>query len=237
MILPLANPLQTIADFLGWQRRFRGVEGFLHDLEGYTLLQLAAGGSGMGAIVEIGSYLGRSTAFLAAGSKSAGREKVVAVDHFRGSPEHQAGQAFASSILVREGTTFHRFQDNLRQLGLEDCVTPIVASSTDAAAQWTGPIRLLFIDGDHSYDESGRDFELWSRFVVPHGLICFHDIGKWPGVTKFYEELLRGTTAFREVGAVISLRRRREVCLILTRKIASNAIPLRRTEAIHILRH
>jgi predicted O-methyltransferase YrrM len=206
MVPVLDSSLRAITDFLNWQQRFRGIEGFLHDLEGYALLQLAAIGGGMGAVVEIGSYLGRSTAFLAAGSKSAGRERVVAVDHFRGSPEHQAGQKYASAVLAQEGTTFHRFQGNLRQLGLEDHVTPMVGSSAEAAAKWSGPIRLLFIDGDHSYEESKKDFELWSPFVVPHGLICFHDINGWPGVTKFYVELLRGSKAYREVAAVMSLR-------------------------------
>lgn len=187
----LEYALRSIADFLTWQHRFRDVEGFLHDLEGYTLLQLAATGGGTGAVVEIGSYLGRSTAFLAAGSKGAGRERVVAVDHFRGSPEHQAGQPFARATLAQEGTTFRRFQSNLRRLDL------------DAGR---GSIRLLFIDGDHSYEESKRDFELWSRFVVPRGLICFHDIRAWPGVTQFYDELLRDTKFYREVVAVVSLR-------------------------------
>lgn len=198
--------LRTVADFLNWQGRFRDIDGFLHDLEGYALLQLAATGPGAGAIVEIGSYLGRSTAFLAAGTKLANRERVVAVDHFRGSPEHQAGQPFASTTLAQEGTTFNRFMGNLRRHGLEDHVTPIVSSSADAAAAWSGPIRLLFIDGDHSYEASKRDFELWSRFVVPGGLIGFHDIRAWPGVTQFYGELLRDTKAYREVGAVMTLR-------------------------------
>ena len=206
MVPSLANALQVVADFLSWQDRFRGLEGFLHDLEGYTLLQLAATGGGVGAVVEVGSYLGRSTAFLAAGSRTAGREQVVAVDHFRGSPEHQAGQAFASPVLAREGSTFARFQENLRRLDLADHVTPVVASSAEAAGRWAGPIRLLFIDGDHSYEESGRDFALWSPFVVPHGLVCFHDIGTWPGVTRFYEELRQRGPAYREVLAVLSLR-------------------------------
>jgi|AGTN01.1.fsa_nt_gi hypothetical protein len=88
--------LDNVGDFVSWQYRFASIEGFLHDLEGYTLLQLAARGSGTGAIVEIGSFMGRSTAFLAAGSKLAGREKVIAVDHFRGSPEHQHSERFAN---------------------------------------------------------------------------------------------------------------------------------------------
>jgi hypothetical protein len=77
--------LDSVGDFVNWQYRFARIEGFLHDLEGYTLMQLAARGGGVAAIVETGSFMGRSTAFLAAGSKLAGREKVVAVDHFRGS--------------------------------------------------------------------------------------------------------------------------------------------------------
>ena len=68
MIPGLPNTLSAIADFLECQQRFAAVEGFLADLEGYTLMQLAAGGPGLGAIVEIGSFMGRSTAFLAAGA-------------------------------------------------------------------------------------------------------------------------------------------------------------------------
>ena len=148
----LLDSLGVLADFLTWQGRFAGVEGFLHDLEGYILMQLAAKGGGIGAIVEIGSFMGRSTAFLAAGSKMAGREHVFAVDHFRGSIEHQAGGAFANPTLVKTGTTFDRFQQNLQRLGLNDYVTPIQNSSVQAAERWTGPIRLLFIDGDHAYE-------------------------------------------------------------------------------------
>jgi predicted O-methyltransferase YrrM len=204
--LRLFDGLGAIADFLRWQQRLAGVEGFLADLEGYALLQLAASGGGVGAVVEIGSYLGRSTCFLAAGSKAAGREKVVAVDHFRGSPEHQSGQKFASATLAREGTTLHRFRENLGRLDLADHVTPVVSSSAEAAARWAGPVRLLFIDGDHAYESTRQDFILWSPFVVPHGLVCFHDVDSWPGVTQFYEELMRGTAGCREVGAVMSLR-------------------------------
>lgn len=202
----LFDSLAVLADFVTWQERLAGIEGFLHDLEGYVLLQLAAKGGGVGAIVEIGSFMGRSTAFLVAGSKLAGREKVIAVDHFRGSTEHQAGQHFANPTLIQVGTTFHRFQENLRRLNLEDHVTPIKASSSEAAIKWQGPIRLLFIDGDHEYDSVRQDFEAWSRFVVPHGLICLHDVSNAPGVARFYQELMLGQKMFREVATVVSMK-------------------------------
>ncbi len=205
MLSSLTTAVDAVAEFLHWQERFRDVEGYLHDQEGHALFRLAATGPGAGAIVEIGSFLGRSTAFLAAGSRSAEREKVVAVDHFRGSPEHQPGQAFACETLAKEGSTFPRFQANLKRLGLSEQVTPVVASSGEAASRWSGPVRLLFIDGDHSYEESRADFERWSGFVVPGGLIAFHDVEVWPGVTRFYRELMR-EAAYREVAVVRSLR-------------------------------
>ena len=93
MIPGLPNTLSAIADFLECQQRFAGVEGFLADLEGYTLMQLAAGGPGLGAIVEIGRFLGRSTAFLAAGSKGAGRGKSRCRRSFSGLAGISAGAA------------------------------------------------------------------------------------------------------------------------------------------------
>ena len=150
--------------------------------------------------------MGRSTAFLAAGSKMAGREHVFAVDHFRGSIEHQAGGAFANPTLVKTGTTFERFEQNLQRLGLNDYVTPIQNSSVQAADRWTGPIRLLFIDGDHAYESVRQDFEAWSPFVVPHGLICFHDFSNYESVARFYSELLKDQPIFHEVATVVSMK-------------------------------
>lgn len=38
------------------------------------------------------------------------------------------------------------------------------------------PFDFLFIDGDHSYSGARLDFETYSRFVRPGGLVGFHDI-------------------------------------------------------------
>lgn len=55
-------------------------------------------------------------------------------------------------------------------------------SSDDAAKLWLDrggePIDLLFIDGDHSHEQSLRDFLNFSRFVPESGLILLHDT--WP---------------------------------------------------------
>jgi MMP 1-O-methyltransferase len=181
------------------------VEGRCHPIEGYTLLQLAEKGPGVGEIVEIGSFLGLSTCYLARGAKRMLREKVTAIDHFKGSPDHQEGQVNECGVLLEEGTTFNKFRENLELLEVADYVTPIVATSAEAAKEWTKPIRLLFIDGDHSYEMSKLDFELWSPFVVAGGIVCLHNIQARAGVTQFYSELMDTTTEYEHLLTANSL--------------------------------
>lgn len=45
-------------------------------------------------------------------------------------------------------------------------------------------LELLYIDGDHTYEGSKQDFEMYSPLVSKDGLVIFHDINK----TKFHEE-------------------------------------------------
>lgn len=196
--------LSVASDYWLVTDEFAFLEGFLDPIEGYALLLLAQYGPGVGTVVEIGSFAGRSTAYLARGAKRGRREKVVSVDHFLGSAEHQAGAANESSFVVG-GTLYETFQNNLARAGVWDWVHALGQGSAEAVAGWSHPIRLLFIDGDHDYGPSRFDFESWSPFLVPQGLAVFHDVGIFPGVTRYYEELLAGSD-YQEILSVGTLR-------------------------------
>jgi predicted O-methyltransferase YrrM len=176
-----------ISEFQQLVERFKHIEGWLYPVEGYLLYRLARDGEGRGAIVEIGSWMGLSTAWLAAGSKAAGRERVHAVDVFDGGPMLKE-----LDVIRSEGTTYHRFTENLEGLGLFDHVEPVVAESSAAAQRWTqGAIRLLFIDGDHRYPAVRQDFDLWSAHVAVGGLIVLDDVSEgYPGVVQLFNEVL-----------------------------------------------
>ncbi len=198
--------VSNVAEYLRAVEAYKDIKGFLAPMEGYTLFAMAAYGPGQGAIVEIGSLYGLSTCWLARGAKLANREKVTAIDHFKGSPEHKEGEAFELPDLKDAGTTFFTFMQNIRQAGLDKMVCPVASSSTEAAAAWSGPVRLLFVDGEHTYDAVKSDFNAWSRFIVSEGLVVFHDI-LWQGVQQFYEELLqsgewRESVRLENMGAV-----------------------------------
>lgn len=205
MLESVLERLTTAKDYARVAATLAPIEGFLHPVEGYALLLLAEHGPGAGAVVEIGSYLGRSTCFLALGAKRGARPPVVAVDHFLGSPEHQPDAKNPSPVLKAEGTTYNAFVRNLERAGLSDHVRAIRMGSVEAARDWREPIRLLFIDGDHSYEASSADFTAWSSQVEGSGLVGFHDIGVWPGVTRFYDELLT-EGRWRDRAKVLSLR-------------------------------
>ena len=52
-------------------------------------------------------------------------------------------------------------------------------------------IDFLFIDGNHTYEGVRADFEIYSKFVRPGGIIAFHDIGENEegGVYNLWQEL------------------------------------------------
>lgn len=200
------SDIKIAAEFENLLIKFQHIEGWLRPIQGFTLMKFAAEGPGVGAIVEIGSFLGKSTCWLAAGAKKNNRETVIAVDHFKGSPENQPGQQYENQTLKQAGTTFDKFLENIKSVDLGDYIEPIVASSEEAAKNWQKPIRLLFIDGDHSYESTKQDFALWFPFVCEAGIVCFHDIGTWDGCTKFYNELIQSSKEVKEIGVVGSLR-------------------------------
>lgn len=165
------------------------VEGWLSDDEGAFLFLSAKSGPGRGAIVEIGSWKGRSTVWLAKGSKSAGREKIYAIDPHIGAYEKSAEN------------TLQAFKRNIRAAGVEDYVVPIVSKSESAVKKWDKPVRLLWIDGSHEYSDVKRDVEAWEKFLVEGGVIALHDTVMREGPTKVSKELIK-SGRFSRIGFV-----------------------------------
>lgn len=137
----------------------RNVDGWLSEGEAKYLYALARFGPGQGAVVEIGSWKGKSTIVLASGSAAADRETVYAIDPHKGGPDQE-------SIGLTGVDTEAEFRRNIKSAGVDSRVVPMVTHSTEAAKNWDQPVRLLWIDGDHSYDAVKNDFLSWEPFVI-----------------------------------------------------------------------
>ena len=130
---------------------------------GDALRDLAAVVPADQAIVEIGSFRGKSTAYLAQGSKDGHGAPVFAIDPWD-LPGNVYGKHGFTAPEVREV-----FESQLRAARLWSRVTPIKAFSVDAASAWSGPpIGLLFIDGDHTEPAIRADLAAWTPHLA-HG--------------------------------------------------------------------
>ncbi len=138
-----------------------------------SIYRLAATWPVEGAIVELGAWVGLTTAYLATACRVRGRGMVYAVDTFEATRE---GNTRYRSIARFGRSTLSAFRSQIQRAGVEDLVEPLVGYTNQVVHRYPGgPIRFLLIDGDHSYEGVRDDFELWSPLVAPGGLIVFHD--------------------------------------------------------------
>ena len=155
------------------------VKGFLDADEGEALFRYALEAAELGPVLEVGSYCGKSTVYLGAACK-AERVSLYAVDHHRGSEEHQPGEEYHDGSLFDEQAglmdSFREFRQTIRAAELEDTVVPVVSSSKVAAHNWATPLSMVFIDGGHSLEAAMTDYRSWVGHIVKGGLLAIHDI-------------------------------------------------------------
>jgi predicted O-methyltransferase YrrM len=154
--------------------------GFMPPDEGLALheaaLAIANDGSPM---LEIGSYCGKSAIYLGAAAQARGTV-LFALDHHRGSEENQPGWEWHEPDLVDPDVgridTLPRFRRTVHDAGLERSVVALVGDSPTVGRHWRTPLAFLFIDGGHGAEPAHRDFDMWTPWVEPGGLLAIHDV-------------------------------------------------------------
>ncbi len=130
--------------------------GWLTAEEAKLLTRLAEGQ----LVLEIGSWLGRSTVAMARAAFH-----VVSVDHHRGSPEH--------GPQVR---TLAGFLDNLEQFGVREGVSVCVMDASHLITFFKPSLfGLVFVDGGHDFGSVSRDLAAGFELMAPGGVIAVHD--------------------------------------------------------------
>lgn len=160
--------------------------GFLTEREGRFLVMAAACAPARGSILEIGSFKGKSTVGLASMARHYSLGKIIAVD------PHTAPSETDPS-LSGQASTWEDFLATLRAAGLDKYVEAHRAFSSELGQTWDRPLRLLWIDGDHTYSGVKLDFDLFSPFLVEGSIIAFHDtLHEFDGPLRvFVDQVLR----------------------------------------------
>jgi hypothetical protein len=156
------------------------VDGYLSRRDIKLLALLAACPTAQGEILEIGTFQGKSTIVLSKAAALAGGGTVVAVD------------PLIDSALPGADAARHRLQANLERHGVAEGVEFHQAYSADIRRTWQRPIRLLWIDGDHSYAGAKSDFDLFAPCLADGAIVAMHDVlhaGEGP-IRVFAEDIL-----------------------------------------------
>lgn len=155
------------------------IDGWLFREEADLLYTFSKAGLWM----ELGSYKGKSTVVMAQNNNG------VAIDWFKGSPEHP-----------KDTDTHEEFIKNTQ--GLPHFVITLSGRMEEVIheidTKRTPKVKLLYLDAEHSYEATKLAFDLYEKFVDDKGYVIFHDawgengetdLTPWPGVTKFVNEL------------------------------------------------
>lgn len=123
-------------------------------------------------VLEVGSWLGRSTIAMARTAKL-----VVAVDPHVGPP------------VRSEGPTCNEFLANLRAHGVSEKVAPFVAPFSQVAGLLRSEFEMAFIDGAHDGISVLRDGRLAYMLMRLGSPLVFHDYETHTAVTAAVHEL------------------------------------------------
>ena len=148
-------------------------------------------------------------------TRSLGRAKLVELGRFKG------GGTFLLAVAMAPGSELWSYDLHLetpagatgeeldRELasGLDRygiSGVHLVVADTRTAALPSGPLDLVFVDADHSYEGARADFERWGPLLRPGGHLLFHDAvdeGMWgtvyPGIQRLVAEIERDDDRFR----------------------------------------
>jgi predicted O-methyltransferase YrrM len=139
--------------------------------------------------VEVGSFKGRSSAYMAVEILNSGKNiQFDCIDTWQGSSEHQAGAEGEVKEVV-EGTLYETFIKNMKPV--ESFYRPVRMTSLEAAAQYEdNSIDFIMIDGAHEYEAVKADILAFLPKMKNGGVITGDDVWQGTGPLLAAQELV-----------------------------------------------
>ena len=171
-----------------------GIPGLTTSRELDFLAMLAACPTASGEILEIGSFRGRSTVALSLAASMGGEGSVVAVD-----PMVMPSAADADTDAEPERC--RALLGNLARCGVAHKVEFHQTFSGELAKRWDRKLRLLWIDGLHTYDGVKIDFDGFAPHLADGAIIAIHDVlHVMPGPIRVFAEDVLLSRSFGAAG-------------------------------------
>jgi len=175
----------------GWAEAIeKNIPGLIGQDQIKLLMQCVKSSPRRGQCVNLGTYLGKSTAAICAASKSS----VITIDTFK-----YIGRLGRSSPKI--------VKKNLARLGLR--ATIITTSSSTKVPSAIEKVRFLFVDTQHTANQLNAELDVWLPYMTERGVIVLHDYHKkYPGYVATINTRLREHWEFLGfVGTTIGFRK------------------------------
>ena len=162
--------------------QIRELKGFMPDHEGDALMKWSEKFSKLGPIMEIGTYCGKSTMYLAKGALI-NKQNIFTIDHHLGSEEHQINEEYFDKEIYdyskKRVNTLPLLIKNINDLDARN-IFPIISDSVKVSKSWFTDLGMVFIDGGHSFESANNDFLNWESKILTGGSLVIHDIYEDP---------------------------------------------------------
>lgn len=158
-------------------KTWENISGYTNFLQFYAGMVKAAPEDAH--FVEIGSWVGRSSAFMVHCIKESGKNiKFDCIDLWELGNWSDEDHFKQLKDYLKEGETdfYSVFINNMKATDSLDYLTPIKEDSLKASFKYTNEsIDLVFIDAGHSYKSVMRDIAFWWKKVKPGGILAGDD--------------------------------------------------------------
>jgi len=162
-------------EFMKVWRVAERIDGWFAGKEAEAIYNLAK--ASKDAVVEVGSYVGRSSYVLAAAGP------VTCIDPFDG--------VLPLSPHIKPKDTWIGFKKNVLDGPWGKNVTVIKGRDEDVFPTWTKPVGFLFLDHDHRDGPVRRSLLGWKPHMVSGARVVLHDYGheRYPDVKSVCESV------------------------------------------------
>lgn len=161
-----------------WIARSETVEGWTRDDEAWALARTSYSLPDNAVVVEAGAFLGSGTILLAGARSLRGSGIVHAIDPFDGSGDEYSTPHYAQIAQGLKRSLRSQFDENMRAAGIESYVRAYSGTAESVAGGWSGPVDLLFLDGDQSPAGAKSAYTAWIPHLKTGGVIALHNSGE-----------------------------------------------------------
>jgi predicted O-methyltransferase YrrM len=190
-------------------RKYLYIDGWLTYGEAIGLYELAQGlPSEHPVIVELGSWLGKSSVILAKAIEGKRDPVIYCIDPFDATDDGVQHDNYVERKKRMARPLVEIFIENMKKNGVYGVSRVLHGMSYEFSKDFSEKIDLLFIDANHEYEAVRRDYEEWAPHLKPGGLLAFHDVvekGSCPGPWRVVKEQVRDNPLWIEQRQVDSL--------------------------------